>query len=139
MDIMRNRKASGAGFTLIELMMVLAVIGLITAIAYPSYTNSVRKSRRAEGQALVMDAANRQERRFADTTPNAYATNMTNLGYAANPAISENQFYSLSATTTNGFTLTATAINTQATDTECATMSINALGQKTSTGGGDCW
>lgn len=134
---MRYRKTSGAGFTLIELMIVVSILGIITALAYPSYTKSVQKSRRAEGQALVMDAANRQERRFADT--NAYATDMTNLGYAANPAISENGHYSLSATTTNGFTLTATAIGAQAADTACATMSINALGQKTSTGGGDCW
>ena len=114
---MRNRNTSRAGFTLIELMIVVAILAVITAIAYPSYMKSVQKSRRAEGKALVLDAANRQERRFADTTPNAYATNMTNLGYAANPAISENGYYSLASTTTNGFTLTATAINAQADDT----------------------
>ncbi len=120
-------------------MIVVVIIGIITAIAYPSYMQSVLKSRRAEGKALLLDAANRQERRFADTTPNAYSNNMTDLGYAASPAISENGYYSLASTATNGFTLTVTAIGSQARDTECATMSINALGQKTSTGGGQCW
>lgn len=139
---MYNKKASRAGFTLIELMIVVAIMGIIAVVAYPSYQSSVQKSRRAEGKALVMDASNRQERRFADT--NAYAIVMTNLGYTADPnnvnnTLSENNFYTLSATNVNGFTLTATAVGIQAVDTECATMSINALGAKDSTGGGDCW
>ena len=134
---MSNKKTSEAGFTLIELMIVVVILAIISALAYPSYLKSVQKSRRAEGKALVLEAAALQERRIADT--GAYATDMTNLGYAANPAISDNQFYSLSATNTNGFTLTATAVNRQAVDTQCATMSINALGQKTSTTSSDCW
>jgi len=137
MDIMYSQKMSGAGFTLIELMIVVTIIAIIAAFAYPSYQKSVLKSRRAEGKALVMDAANRQERRFADT--NAYTTNMTDLGYAADPAVSENGYYNVDATLTNGYTLTATAIGSQAADTSCATISINALGQKTSAPGNDCW
>ena len=132
---MHNKKASGAGFTLIELMITVAIIGIIAAVAFPSYQNSVQKSRRAEGKAMVIEAAALQERRYADT--NAYATDMTNLGYDTNPAISDNQYYSLSATTTAGFTLTATAINAQTADTDCATMTINRLGVKTPTTG--CW
>jgi len=132
---MRNRKTSGAGFTLIELMIVVAIIGVITAIAYPSYSKSVQKSRRAEGKALLLDAANRQERRFADT--NAYTNTMSDLGYTS--ILSENGYYELTSTATNGFTLTVTTKNDQTKDTECATMTINALGQKGSTGGGDCW
>ncbi len=137
---MRSRKTSGAGFTLIELMIVVAVIAIISAIAYPSYTKSVQKSRRAEGKALLLDAANRQERRFGDS--NKYTENMTQLGYAADPAVSENGHYNVDSSSTSStalldFTLTATAIGVQAVDTACATMTINNLGQKTPTSG--CW
>jgi len=133
---MYNRKTSG--FTLMELMIVVAIVGILTAIAYPSYRSSVEKSRRAEGKGLLLDAANRQERRFADT--NEYASDMTELGYADSPAISENGHYSVAAALTDGFTLTATPKGVQVADTKCATIMINARGQKTSTGGGlGCW
>ena len=134
---MRNKKTSEAGFTLIELMVVTVIIGIISLLAYSTYSKSVQKSRRAEGKAMLLEAAALQERRIADA--GTYATDMTNLGYAANPAISENAIYSVSANNTNGFTLTATAIGRQAVDTQCATMSLNALGQKSSTTSSDCW
>ena len=136
---MRNRKISGPGFTLIELMIVVAIVGVLAAVAYPSYKRSVEKSRRAEGKALILDAANRQERRFGDT--NKYTDNMINLGYAADPAESENGHYEVdSASSTAGFfdfTLTATAVGVQDADTDCATMTINNRGEKTPTSG--CW
>ena len=136
---MRNRKISGPGFTLIELMIVVAIVGVLAAVAYPSYKRSVEKSRRAEGKALVLDAANRQERRFGDT--NKYTDDMTKLGYAADPVTSENGHYQVdSASSTTGFfdfILTATAVGVQVADTNCATMSINNVGQKTPTSG--CW
>jgi type IV pilus assembly protein PilE len=134
---MRNKKTSEAGFTLIELMVVTVIIGIISLFAYSTYSKSVQKSRRAEGKAMLLEAAALQERRIADS--GTYATDMTNLGYAANPAISDNAIYSVSASNTNGFTLTATAIGRQAVDTQCATMSLNALGQKSSTTSSDCW
>ena len=142
---MRNRKISGSGFTLIELMIVVAIVGVLAAVAYPSYKRSVEKSRRAEGKALVLDAANRQERRFGDT--NKYTDDMTKLGYPADPATSENGHYQVDSTSSStnvntgffDFTLTATAVGVQVADTKCATLSIDNVGQKSSTGGGDCW
>ena len=135
---MRNKKTSEAGFTLIELMVVTVIIGIISLFAYSTYSKSVQKSRRAEGKAMLLEAAALQERRFADTNPNAYATAMTDLGYA-NPADSENGYYVLTGNNTNGFTLTVAAQGAQSDDTQCATMSLNALGQKSSTTSSDCW
>lgn len=134
---MRNKKTSEAGFTLIELMVVTVIIAIIATFAYSTYSKSVQKSRRAEGKALLLAAAALQERRIADV--GTYATDMEDLGYDTDPAISDNLLYSVAATNANGFTLTATPINRQAVDTQCATMSLNALGVKDSAPSSDCW
>tara|TARA_R110001592_G_scaffold52511_6_gene160660 strand:+ start:9295 stop:9717 length:423 start_codon:yes stop_codon:yes gene_type:complete len=134
------------GFTLIELMIVIAIIGIIAAVGYPSYLESVEKSRRSDGRIAVSEAAARQERLFSETL--SYVTNseLTKLITNADGVSSPEGHYTMSVTNTgcsgppyNCFTVTATAVGVQAADTDCATLSINNFGQKTSTGGGECW
>ena len=56
------RKYNAMGFTLIELMIVVAIVGILAAVAYPSYQDSLRKSRRAEGRTALMEVIQQQER-----------------------------------------------------------------------------
>lgn len=72
------------GFTLIELMVVVAIIGIIAAIAYPAYTNSVLNGRRAEGQAALIELIQQQERYM--TQRNTYLAFTTNSAGVTTPA-----------------------------------------------------
>jgi type IV pilus assembly protein PilE len=119
------------GFTLVELMLVVTVIGILAAIVFPNYQEYVMRSNRTEGIALLNDAAARQERYFAQN--NAYADTTAKLGYASNQ--SPNKMYTLSiedvAAGTSAYTLTVTPTRT---DAKCGNLSINQVGAKDKTG-----
>ncbi|MEA3243489.1 MAG: type IV pilin protein [Pseudomonadota bacterium] len=126
------KTASSRGFTLVELMIVVAIVGILAAVAYPSYQDSVRKSRRADGKTALLQAVQLAERWF--TQRNTY--DMT-AGTPPNGPSAEGHYnlaYVGDATT---FLITATPGGAQATD-PCGNLTINELGVK---GGGmaDCW
>lgn len=115
------------GFTLIELMITVAIVGILAAIAYPSYTASVQKSRRADAQVALMEIAQREEsyflrnRSYGDTTA---------LGYSTTSADGQ---YTLAITATaSTFTASATAVSgkPQAHDTPCQVLTLNDRGVK---------
>lgn len=130
------------GFTLIELMMVIAIIGLLAAIAIPNYSEYLLRSKRSEGQALLADAAARQERFYAQN--NSYVTNNADIGKLALQKVnqSENFYYELVVSKVaddGGYTLTA---QQKIGDTDCGNLTLNALGQKGITGTKEveeCW
>ena len=128
------------GFTLIELMIVVAVIAVLTALAYPAYQDQVRKSRRAQAKADLVEYAQGAERHF--TANNSYS------GYTF-PAQSPRQgtgFYTLSPTPltdaeATAFTLTATATGDQVND-RCGNLTLSSTGVKGKTGSApdsECW
>lgn len=134
------------GFTLIELMIAVAVVAILAAIAYPTYQDSIRKGRRAEGKSALAEAASRQEQYYSDNK--SYTNDMTDLGYAASPAVSPDGYYQISATGSpgggppfTGFTLTAAPQGAQTSDTRCGSLTLASNGQKSATGpdGAKCW
>ncbi len=140
------------GITLIELMIVVVIVGILASIAYPAYTESVRKTKRSDGIAALLHVAQAQERFFSRNF--SYASNLqTDLGFNATPYVSEEGNYNVtivipgtcvSGAVNSCFTAVATAVGTQASDTTCGTMTINDRGQKTSANGGtdttgQCW
>jgi type IV pilus assembly protein PilE len=140
---MKNRTAKTAGFTLVELMIVIAIIGIISAIAIPSYDSYMKKSRRADAKVALSKMADHQERYYLQN--NTYSAAVSDVGGAA----TEEGFYTLSINSAdvNGFQLTATAVpgGQQANDTDCLLMYLSSTGARESgaaPGGGDlknCW
>ncbi|KJV28057.1 type IV pilin protein [Luteibacter yeojuensis] len=142
-----HTKASG-GFTLIELMVAVAILAILAAIAIPQYNRYAFRARRADGQKLLMAIANAEERYYAQQ--NKYA-DLKTIGFASTAtATSDSGYYtaSVTATTVNtfaaqGFLATATPIGAQAKDV-CTTLTITDTGVKnpsptTQTSNGACW
>jgi len=138
-----------AGFTLIEMMIVVAIIGILAAIAYPSYQEYVLRGNRSEGQALLNDAAARQERYFAQN--NAYVTAQANIARlnmrntSGTSVTSDTGKYALTIGNpdgSGGYLLTATPQGVQTRDTKCGNLTLNAMGTRGvsgSTSVNDCW
>jgi type IV pilus assembly protein PilE len=129
------------GFTLIELMIAVAVVGILTAIAYPSYVKYVQKSYRSEGIAMLADATARMERYYAQN--NSYAaSNLAAIGIGSSNTNSPTGKYTLSFSgtpTATTYTVQVVPQGSQATDS-CGTMSVDQAGTRTSsTGATDCW
>jgi len=123
------------GFSLIELMIVVAVIGILAAVAYPAYQDYVMKSRRGEAMNSLAEIRLAQEKYRANNTQ--FAPDLTTLGLSVT---SENGYYSLATTASAGtdFSATATPANQQLGDS-CGVFKVTRNGPDYSSANADCW
>ncbi|HBC58204.1 MAG TPA: hypothetical protein DCZ03_13680 [Gammaproteobacteria bacterium] len=126
-------KSSINGFTLIELMITVAILAILMTIAVPAYQDYTTKSKRAEAKVTLMQEAQRLERLFSTT--NSYAGGATTT-------TSENGYWQVVSTlTTTTYSLTASPVPPH-TDAKCATLTLTQTGAQSYTGTGttnDCW
>lgn len=135
--MMKNLSLHNTGFSLIELMIVVAVLAILAGIAYPQYTAYGERARRSEGRSALLNAAALEERYYSDN--NQFAA----LATAGINTSSENGHYTLSLTlddaNNQSFTLTGTPTGP---DSKCSTLTFTNTGAKGFTGPGslsDCW
>jgi type IV pilus assembly protein PilE len=140
-------KKALSGYSLIELMVTVAIVSILATIASAAYTSQVRQSRRTDARSALLDLAGREEKLYSTT--NAYSATPSDLGYAPVgtpfPIPVGSGYYTVSAAIGNppdSYVITATAVGTQASDSACLTLSVDQLGTQTSTGSGTpatCW
>lgn len=131
---------AGQGFTLLELVVTLAITSILITIGYPSYTQYVIKTNRSQAEIALLDVASGLERYF--TLNNTYAG--ATLADAQVNAYTENQHYQLviASATQNNYQVNAMPLGAQASDVACGVLSLNESGEKGISGTGSvgsCW
>ena len=140
------------GMNLIELLVVVAIVAILGAVAYPSYVQHIVDTKRTAARNILLQVADRQQQFFMDNK--SYAATLTNLGFRASPltigddgrevAAGDSQsVYSVTLANVGVTTFTATAapLNGQLSrDTECGSMTLDQSGSRSQSGAGtDCW
>lgn len=144
-------KTRAAGFTLIELMVAVAIIGILSAIAMPAYNNYVKNSKRSQAKAVMLNLSMNEERYYTNNNayypasgvawtaaptaepqgwPNFAGTNMSSRTYDLS-VVNTTTTYTITATPSNGFS-----------DTQCGALTLDSTGTKTNNGTAGkspCW
>jgi type IV pilus assembly protein PilE len=136
---MRNKMR---GMTLIELVVVMAIVGVLASIAIPSYRQYLLRSHRAEAKSALLNLAAAQEKFYLQANTYAGAALLDDAPPAGLglPATTVNGHFTVAITAADdeSFSATATAAGGQAQDSHCATFTINQAGTRSATSA-DCW
>ena len=135
-------KRQNKGFTLVEIMVTVAIAAILASVAMPAYQDQIRKARRADGQSLLLDIAKQQERFLTENS--TYTQNMNDLGYegSSSSQYSDEGNYSASVTLANGcaiancYRLVATPINSAQLKDGSLVLWSNGRVQRSSEAGG---
>lgn len=138
------RRGHGQGFTLIEVMIVVVIVGILAGIGYPLYTDYVLRGKRTDGKAAIQELMNREERHYTENS--TYTTDIDGeLGYDADPTTTEDGAYEVSAVQCAGAEPLTQCVRVEAepqgrqADDTCDTLWRNSRGQQGATGAGECW
>jgi type IV pilus assembly protein PilE len=140
-NIIRQKYERTRGFTLIELMIVIAIIGILAAIAYPSYVEYVERSRRNDAKAVLLEASQYMERIFTESRSYASAVLPTSLTKSPREGPAWYNITISSPVTATTYTISASP-KSGWTPSKCGTLSLNQLGTKsisTADSLADCW
>lgn len=129
-----------AGFSLIEVMIAVAILGIVASIAYPSYLSYLRDSRRADAEGVLIEMAQWMERQYTvDGSYNENGTPTLPIQKSPRDGAASHYIISVSSVAEQSFTLTATAQGGQ-TQEECGDLTITQTGARGSSGPGTrCW
>jgi len=129
------------GVTLLELMIVVVVIGILTAIAYPNYRQYAARAKRNEAKTALLQIATRQEQFYLQN--NTYTTNLIALGFPTSPVFrTDTKSYDISVdpgANSNNFTARAVYLNADTESGKCNLFTIDGRGTKASLPYLDCW
>jgi len=128
------------GMTLVELMIVLVIVSILAAVAYPNYTQYVNRAKRNEAKAALLKAQTNQERYFLQNSE--FSTDLTQLGFSTNPYTTDTGSYVISVAApipAADFTVTATYQLTGSEAEKCSEFTVDSRGVKASSPAPDCW
>ncbi|MDP1527387.1 MAG: type IV pilin protein [Rhodocyclaceae bacterium] len=132
-----------SGFTLIEVMIVVAIIGILAAVALPSYKNYIMRGHRSAAQSFMMAVAQKQEQYLLDARQYAEVTSdaeFSTVGLSVPKEVSPYYTITVSyvASDPRTYSIQAAPKGSQATES-CGTLTLTNTGSKTATGSGSCW
>lgn len=142
------RRVRQSGFTLIELMITVAIVGILAAVAYPAYIQYIVRAKRSAAESFMFTISNRQEQAMLNarsyfSVPAGTATEWAAVSVVVPADVSANYTLTVASSTSPSYTVTAAPLGTQASgDAKCGTLTLTHTGVKGKSGAAsvsECW